>query len=316
MEIQNTIKPKMSAKDFFLYLGILITLYVSSIALISFLFTAIDIIFPKNYVGNTTETIAWSLSVFIVFYPIMIILLSSAIKMIRNNPAKAGLGVRNWFIYLTLFITALTIAIDLMVLLNYFLSGEELTVGFVLKVISIVLVAGLIFWFSLKDLKGAFIQNNKLFNIFRVSASVIVAGLIVIGLILIGSPSELRKQNDDIVRVEHLNFIQSEIINFWQSKSRLPENLSELNDPLLGFETPNDPKTETAYEYTILDANTFELCATFATDSDGSQKQNYNIYYGATDTFAHKAERTCFERTIDPDKFPLLKEVPTRLYER
>lgn len=310
METIQIAKPKMTAKDFFLYLGILITLYVSSVALITFLFSIINIAFPKPnayYNLDQTSGIAWPLSVFIVFFPILMILLSIALKSISKFPEKAALGVRTWFIYLTLFITALTIAIDLIVLINYFLSGEELTTGFILKVLSIVVVAGMVFWFTFKDLHGAFIEKPLLFSRFRLFTSIGVVVLIICGFFLIGSPNELRNKNEDITREGDLNMIQSEIVSFWQAKNRLPDNLEELNDPLRGYTVPTDPDG-VAYEYKPVRMMTFELCAGFETDNKEGRLEQWDMYgFGG---FDHSAERTCFERTIDPDRYPLYDAKP------
>lgn len=305
----NDEKPRMTPGDFFLYLGVLITLYVSAIALITFLFTIVDIAFPnrQDIYFNPTGPIGWSLSVFIVFYPILLILLGTVRNGVIKDPSKANLGVRKWFIFLTLFVTGLTIAIDLIVLVNHFLSGEQLTGSFVLKILSIILVAGVIFWFSFKDLKGAFVLSTKLFNMFRVITTFVVVGLVVTGLFLMGSPSKLREANDDLQRVDNLNFIQSELISYWQAKETLPENLDDLNDPLRGFEVPTDPKTSESYKYSVLNPTTFELCATFATENldNGSSR-------GYLTGFDHGTGEVCFERNIDKDKFPLLKNAQLR----
>lgn len=312
METIQTTKYKMTAKDFFLYLGILVTLYVSSIALVSFLFNAIDLKFLENtnYYNDPTNAIAWSLSVFMVFYPILIVLISSSINSIRKSPEKKTMSIRNWFIYLTLFVTILTMAIDLIVLINTFLSGNDITIGFILKTLSVISVAGVVFYFTIEDLKGTLISNPKFFRNLKIATSTVILIMIVSGFFLIGSPSESRNRIEDSTRESDLSSIQYNITNFWQQKSRLPNNLEELVDPLTLVSLPVDPDTGLAYEYKVLGENKFELCATFETSStkfdNESTLRPYSPVY--TDNgFTHKAERTCFERTIDPELFPPIK---------
>ena len=302
----------MTAKDFFLYLGILVTLYVSSIALVSFLFNAIDLKFLEktNYYNDPTNAIAWSLSVFMVFYPILIVLISSSINSIRKTPEKKTMGVRNWFIYLTLFVTILTMAIDLIVLINTFLSGNDITIGFILKTLSVISVAGIVFWFTFEDLRGTLISNPTLFRNLKIGISVVVLFIIVSGFFLIGSPSESKNRVEDSIRESDLSSIQYNITNFWQQKSRLPENLEEIVDPLTLVSLPVDPDTGLNYEYKVLGENKFELCAIFETSSakfeNESMIKKVSPVYN-DNGFTHKAERTCFERTIDPEFFPTIK---------
>lgn len=303
-EIQKT---KMTSRDFFLYLGILVSLYISSIAILVFIFSALDTALPNNtdYYSDATGSVAWSLSVFIVFYPILIFLSGLSLKNIREFPEKANLSIRNWFIYMTLFITSLTIAIDLIVLISHFLSGEELTLRFILKVIFTIVVSGLIFFITFKDLRGVFIRNKKLFNHLRIWSSLVIILTIIGGIMMIGSPNELRNKRIDDIRVENLNTVQSEIIYFWQSKNRLPNSIEELRDDLRVFYPPTDPDTEESYEYQIVNEKTFKLCANFKTDSLENKNMRPDFY--GLGSFEHSAEYTCFERTIDPEKFPPLK---------
>jgi hypothetical protein len=77
---------------------------------------------------------------------------------------------------------------------------------------------------------------------------------------------------------------------------------------------PQDPQAKEGqmYEYAAKDKDTFELCATFnlATPQRASDEDIKDAAYPTMPTMAdekywkHEAGRTCFERTIDPDKFP------------
>ncbi len=135
------------------------------------------------------------------------------------------------------------------------------------------------------------------------------------GFLIIGSPSHIRDLRLDQQRTSDLQSIQYSISNYWQQKRVLPKTLGDLNDPLVGVTVPSDPLTKQPYEYKVESKeNTFSICATFATPSeDMSGKGSYadvSMPYPSMDgTFDHAAGRTCFTRTIDPDKFPALQGV-------
>lgn len=303
---------KMTPKDFFLHLGVIATLYVSTVALVSFLFSTINIAFPETLdiwvVESARSSIAWALSVFIIVYPVFVYLLFKTSAYLRKNVDKAQLSIRKWFMYLTIFVTSVTLIVDGIVLLTTFLQGEQLTLRFLLKVLTIIVVAITIFWASLKDLKGSFVTDFVVLKRTLISVSVIVLVLIITGFMYIGSPYQARLALEDQQRVQDLGYIQNEIVAYWKSTKHLPENLELVNDPVRYVTIPADPATAAAYEYRVSSPTTFELCATFATEAQNSRsvKESYGVNPGLiTETdayFAHGVGRTCFTRTIDPER--------------
>src|SRR5690606_33871779 len=89
----------------------------------------------------------------IIVFPLFIVLSSLTYQSYRNAPEKKHLWVRKWFIMLTLFIAGIVLAGDLVTLLYYFLDGRELTTGFLLKFLSVLLVSGGVFGYYLTDLR-------------------------------------------------------------------------------------------------------------------------------------------------------------------
>lgn len=145
-----------------------------------------------------------------------------------------------------------------------------------------------------------------------ISVVVIVIG---IGLFLSGSQAMERVRRFDALRIQHLVTIQSEIINFWQAKGRLPVQLDELKDATRGVLLPQDPQSGALYQYNKIGEQKFTLCATFGTTSKeqtiGMAKYERPYPAGAYpagpfmdgQNWEHTAGRVCFERTIDPDFF-------------
>lgn len=293
---------KMTPKDFFLQLGIIATLYVSIIALISFLFSVINLSLPdaSSYYYDGSG-IAWSMSVFIVVYPVLVYLLAKTNKYFVESPERREVSIKKWATYLTIFLTALTIVIDLIVLMFTFLQGEQLTLRFILKVLVVVVVALTVFWANMKELQGKFLGNTATMKKTSWIVSLAILALVIIGFIFIGSPSDARLALEDQERVTELQYIQSEVVSYWDRKGSLPESLNDLNDPLNYVSVPVDPDTLLQYEYLVKGPLTFEICANFATDSNNelSQLQSKQMYPNQ-EYFKHTEGRNCFERTIDP----------------
>lgn len=153
--------------------------------------------------------------------------------------------------------------------------------------------------------------------VYTIIAIVIIA--VAAGFFIVGSPQEERLRRFDERRVGDLQFLQSEIINYWAVKDKLPDSLAVLNDDIRGVRVPADPETGAEYGYQIRDAVTFALCANFAKASLGEPADKiiprpaYPVgYYGENPAYGgtswdHAARKVCFERKIDKDRYKPLK---------
>lgn len=310
---------KTSPKDFFLTGATVAALYASLVSLITLAFEYIDRLvgnpFEYGYYDPYSGGIRVALSTLIVIFPLFIYFTRVLNQDIRTNPEKKDLWVRKWLLMLTVFLAGLTIVIDLIVLLNTFLGGEELTIAFLLKVFTVLVVAGGVLWYYLKDIKGHWEANER--TSVRIGQGVVLAvvALVIAGFFIMGSPAEQRKLRYDNERINALQSIQYMITDYYRNKQMLPESLDVLEDPLMGNHVPVDPETGESYTYNKTEALRFELCATFAKESlkDASAKAQASTYVQPElDTnWQHDAGEVCFERTIDPDNYqPYGKEVP------
>jgi hypothetical protein len=317
----NEMESKTTPKDFFLWLGAISALYVSAVSLLMLFFEYIDKLFAdplETYVDPFSGQIRFAIASLIIIFPLYLYLTRILNKGIRANALKKEIWVRRWLIYFTLFAAGLTIVIDLIVLINTFLGGEELTTAFLLKVLSILVVIGGAFYYYLQDIKGRWEVNEKLSKTIGGLVSLVVIASVVGGFFIMGTPQEQRALRFDQDRVYHLQDLQRNLTTYYQQKEVLPERLEDLEDPLIGFYLPVDPETEKEYDYSKTGDLTFELCATFNTESKESKNVNRRPdYYGfdSSISWEHKAGHTCFERTIDPDKFPQLNEKPRQILE-
>ena len=99
-------------------------------------------------------------------------------------------------------------------------------------------------------------------------------------------------------------------------KGKLPENREELNG-IIDVYLPVDPETKEEYEYRKTGDLSFELCATFSRVSEEKNPYGYPEYPRPmmdskagieSQDWDHEAGRYCFQRTIDPELYPPMKE--------
>lgn len=325
MPEETTIKPekqKSSPKDVFMHLLMIAMLYVGTFSFISLWFDYINFLFPdalNYYYQGILDGVLWATATLIVVFPVYILLSWLLGKEMTAEPEKRELRVRKWLVYLTLFIAAIAIIVDVVRLVYNFLSGE-LTLPFFLKILVVLLVAAAVFGYYLWDVRRKAGVPATLPRTLAWVVSVVVLGSVIGGFFLVGSPAHQRDVRLDDQRVGDLQNIQSQIINYWQQKNTLPVKLSDLQDSISGFVPPKDPDGA-AYEYTVKDPLTFELCATFktaniGTDTAGRYSKPMPVGF-SNDSYSqnwnHRAGRTCFSRTIDPELYKINKPIPVMM---
>ena len=333
-------KPPLTPRFFFISLGVLIALITSVSSFLILFFETLNKKFPDvltatyqyGYNSYSYDSIRSTLATLIIFFPVFLVLSFYWRKISKSDLGSKDNIIFKWMIYLIIFIASLVIVIDLVTLVNYFVSGE-ITSRFIYKVIGAALVAGLVgfnYFFELKDHNNKE-SKSKLSLVYTVISVIMFLSLIIWSFSIMGSPSEQRIFRMDDKRVGDLQNIQSQVITYWQQKEKLPATLSELSNPITGYSLPVDPDFEkgVSYEYTPKDLLTFELCATFGADMPkGWQQTGGNIYPaqmpiaeydksvssmpypgGTNESWDHKIGRTCFTRTIDKDIYPPFKKI-------
>ena len=306
---------KMTPRDFFMHLLGFFALYVSVISFLTLLFQYINVLFPDKldfYYNGILNAIRWSTSALLVVFAVFILINWLLEKDFAKNPAKRDLKFRKWLLYFTLFVAAVTIIVDLITLIYNFYSGE-LSARFFLKVLVVLLVAIGVFGYYFWDLKRVVEKKYRLPRVCAWLTAVIVLAGIVSGFFIVGSPAVQRQRRFDDQRLNDLQMLQNEIVNYWQQKERLPEKLTDLKNSISGFIPPNDPETTGAYQYRVISPLTFELCADFKTtslnSSSGPTMPRPVAYYPEPyqQNWNHRIGEVCFSRTIDPELYKLNK---------
>lgn len=336
MSENNRSDEKMSPKFFFLSLGVLATLITTVVSFLNLAFQTLNKHFPDalnasytyGYSSWSYDGIRASLATLIIFFPAFLILSYFWKKASAGALGKIDKVIRKWMIYLILFLSSIVVLVDLVILVNYFVSGE-ITERFIYKVLITLLAAVFVGVYFIWELQG----KKKVMGISvgvssAIKSSVIALALIIWSFSIIGSPGQQRDWRLDERRIQDLQSIQWQVINLWQQKEMLPETLAEMSTPISSFMTPVDPEFHKGlvYEYRKISDMKFELCATFSAQmpqgwveygngggvvpmfGGGGSGRDVAMSYpypgGGNDSWDHEVGRTCFEREIDEDIYP------------
>lgn len=150
-------RPYLSAREAFLYLTLFTTLYLAAFHLGSLLFKLIEQAWPDPadsayVVRNLADSIRWSTASVIIAFPVFLLVARYLARDLERSPAKRLSAIRRWLTYLTLFVAAVVLIVDLTTLV-YNVLGGELTLRFVLKVAVVAVIAGTVFGYYLWDLR-------------------------------------------------------------------------------------------------------------------------------------------------------------------
>ncbi len=298
-------KAHTTPKDFFLWLGAIIALYGSIISFLALVFDYVNFAFPDSlaYFYDPYRTgMRVAMASLVVLVPTMLGLLLTIRRDIVAAPEKANIWVRKWALVLTIFLAASTALIDLITLLTSFFGGE-LTTRFALKALVVLLIAVLATLHFLADLRGYWTLHRRKANMVGAAVGALAVMTVIGGFLIIGSPSHIRALRADDQRVRDLENIQGQVVSYWQQKQTLPADLEELHDPLSSYAVPESPEG-VPYEYEATGPRSFTLCATFEADASEEQPDSSYAYPGMDSDWGHGAGRSCFSRTIDPERYP------------
>lgn len=313
----TTIEEKVSPKHVFLHLFVMVMLYFSTVNLLILMFQLTNFWIPDSLsqisyspMMYQAGLVRFAVASLLIVFPVFLLTSRYLNKNYAKNNAVREMKSRKWLIYFTLFVAALVMIGDLVRIILIFLEGE-ITWRFIIKALSVLLVAGLIFYYYLNDLKRNNTNQLKLRIVVWAVVGLVLATLIG-GFFIIGSPKNERLRRFDDDRISRLQQIQWQVIHYWRSKEQLPSKLEDLNDKLSGFNLPLDPETNVMFEYKILKEKSFELCANFNLANyqpDGQTPYRFEEYpmnyeKNISESWAHDAGRYCFERVIDPELYP------------
>ncbi len=146
-----------SARDAFIYGTLFITLTTSAFYLGDVVFELLNRAFPDPADApsfrSTLQAIRWSVSGLIVAFPVFLFMVWFVARAVERDPTRRASKVRQGAIYLTLFVASLVLIGDVTAAVYSFLGGE-LTTRFVLKVLTVAIIAGAVFAYYVAELRG------------------------------------------------------------------------------------------------------------------------------------------------------------------
>lgn len=294
-----------TARNFALQLGSLIALYVSLSALVAVAFGVINTMYPDQAEGyyayeSAQQSIKFGIAILFVFFPTYIVL-TRLVNQVRRKETGTYLTLTKWLVYLSLLVGIIILLGDLTAVILTYLNGE-ITLRFILKALTLLVVIGSASYYYLLDARNYWNKHEKESKLYALGATVLVVVVLVLGLQNSDTPQETRDMRLDDQQVQNLMDMEWRINDHFNLTKTLPENVEML---YVGVEVPVAPEGRQAYEYNILDADTYELCATFAyasqqTGSDVTRpamtEQTESMKNPYTN-WDHTAGQTCFERT-------------------
>ncbi|MFA5967007.1 MAG: DUF5671 domain-containing protein [Patescibacteria group bacterium] len=303
------------ARDGFMYLLSYATLLVSSVAMNYLLRGVVNHYIPDaldrtTFLGSSSELVGFLAAVVIAF-PIFLYVNYSANKLLGQGKIIHDTGVRRWLLYITLVVVILVIIAQLISLFIAYFSGNLVlrsALGAVITLIIAFVVLGYQWW-HLKFFDGTAKKISTNFKIFEWAVIAVVTAGVIWTFFVIDSPTVIRNKRFDDTRVQRLTTISYSIQTYYGDAvighRVLPTSLQQLvSDTRIFIETDGlvDPVTKQQFEYKVLAAKSYQLCATFATDNTKdaaavNQPAGTPKFVGAN-SFAHPVGRKCFDLTV------------------
>lgn len=285
---------KATPKEFFLNLAVFAMLYVVAYVFITLVFNCINYFLPdKLFGGNiSTYSMRMQIALLVVTFPGFLAVSRVLTKLYAKEPEQQKARARQWLLYLTLFITGVTMVVTIVMVVFGFLTGE-LTAPLALKALTVFLVSGAVFEYHRQigsDRAASSILGAK--SLAVVSTCLVVLAISA-GMYVAGSPYQERRVRLDEQKVDALAGVENAVGRYWKEKKKLPESLDSLSEDDFGVYM-QDRESVKEYEYKVLGKEKFSLCAEFKT----SNKQGEEVKKYGLDKWAHDAGKTCFERTV------------------
>jgi len=314
--IQTMAKRSSAARHTFYYLLILFTLSFTAIGVGQIIFQIINKVFPETFFDYDTsysqEILRFGLSSVIIASPIYYWVARTVNKELATKLLDQHSLVRKWLTYLIIFVASVTVIGFLMGILNSFFNGE-LTIKFILKALSAILIAGLIFLYYFYDIRREKFAYNRTILAFRTTFIVIVLASIVAGFIYIDSPFKVREYREDNERINRLRNLSNEIDSFYWENDVFPQSLEIIEGDVLAKHL-KDPVTGERFQYQVLEPKVYQLCATFNHSNREEEDQEFRYYYDSE--WLHDAGEYCFEQKVIHDDDDDERIVPRRMIDR
>ncbi len=217
------------------------------------------------------ELLKFAISALIVATPLYFWMQSLISKSLKSGELDKEMGVRKWLTYFILLVAAVVVLGYLIAVINSLLDGEVKT-KFVLKTLTVIAIAAVVFSFYFYDIKRENVTQgkDKLIITYLFGSIIIIVASLVFAFLVIESPKEARNRKIDLQAIDNFNAINVAVDNYYVANKKLPENLQMLlaldNNVLLEAQLVN-PLSKKNIEYKPASDIQYDLCTDFLTDS-------------------------------------------------
>ena len=296
----QTDKTVHGPKALFWFLTLFFSLAITTTSTGALWFQYINKLFPKTVSGTvyyafSQGAIKYAIASLLIATPLFFLITIVIRKALKKQLLSSDNKVRAWITYIILFLVIAVSVGDLITAVLFVLNGD-FTPRFLLKVVTILVIAAWVFTYYWSELRSTnALANAPLPKIFGgISVAVIVVSF-VSGFFLVDSPLVARNKAYDQTRVNNLSEIKYSIDSYYQQFNKLPADLETLKEFQTYLQT-TDPLTTQAYEYKAIDKLNYELCADFGTSNKNLPPDQQ--YYSGPDGFAHDTGHTCFTKKV------------------
>jgi len=295
-----------SAKFAFFYLLSLVSLGFLAVSVGIVIFQIIN----KNIIDVVEEwrmrydlgALRFAMSAIIVAAPVYYFSAWQINKNLFTGHLDKEAGVRRWLTYFILFAASVVVIGYLIALINIFLNGE-LTLKFSLKTLTVLVISGIVFSYYLYDIKRDKAEGakNKVIAAYFYATLAIVLAVFVASFFFVESPAQARKLRQDSEVLNRLMSLAGGVDAYYRDKKALPRDLSILlQDNLYVIERNTvNPLTKKQFEYKIVDAKKYQLCADFQTSNKKTDAEQYDYYLDPQ--WQHDAGYQCITKVAQDD---------------
>lgn len=305
---QETFKQKdhNSAKFAFFYMLSLVALVFMALGTGMIIFQVInkklvDVI--NQFQGSfSSDQLKFAISALIISTPIYYLASWQIQKSLFSAILAKDSGVRKWLTYFVLFVSSVIMLGWLVAVINNFLDGE-LTTKFILKALTAIFIAAIIFSCYFYDIKRENIVNikDRIILVYFYGSLALVLATLIAGFFFVESPRATRERKYDEVILNKFDLIDSNLNNYYQDNKKLPKNLDELLSNKMYYLTDNDinnPLDKKQFEYKVIEKDVYELCADFKTSNRNKEEDYYN-FYGRR--WLHDMGYQCLRRKVNSE---------------
>ena len=293
---------KHSAKFAFFYALSLISLVFVTTSVGTIVFQLInkfieEITFHSSY---SLPAVRFALASLLVAAPVYFFSVWRINLNISKNNLPLESGIRKWLSYFILLVSSVVLLGYLIGVFYSFLDGE-LTTRFLLKALTVFVIAGFVIWYYLHDILRSSVKVDKTIkSLFWVGVLVSIVSF-GFGLSFIESPTTTRLKREDGVIANNLSSVENGINRYYEDNDVLPSKLDNLLDEsniYLIEDNLINPVTKEKFSYRVISADKFELCTTFNLSNKEKSSEESSAYLYRGD-FIHDEGENCFERTIN-----------------